>query len=70
MGSDGSEDGLAARNVEWTDVDDLNLDAADLSPLSDSSDLGEVSASEPDVFHDCNTIFPLPNHEAFEEGQV
>ena len=69
MSSDFSEDPLNSSNVEWTDVDDLNLDATDLRTLADQFDAREVLDSNTDIYHDCHS-FALPTNEDLECGHV
>ena len=70
MSSDFSEDPLNSNNVEWTDADDLNLDATDLCTFTDQFDAGAVIDSNSNVFHDCHSSFALCDNGDLECGNV
>ena len=43
-------------NVEWSDVEDLNLEATELSTFVDPFTVEQVPESEFNVFNDCSSI--------------
>ena len=54
-GDAGFYDHPVSHNIEWTDVNDLNLDAAHVNAFINSSYSSETLDSQNDVFHDCNS---------------
>ena len=62
-----SDNHFAGSNIEWTETDDLNLEALDLSVFSDPVVGERVAEPKSDVFHECSSIMLTQDGEDQEQ---